>query len=85
MNDHKPSSNMVVSFLINDTIIGVQGKSDMTIEKLIRNFKIKLFNDEIQFDKFIIESTNIELDPTSTETLSSKGITDDTKIVVLTK
>ena len=85
MNDHKPSSIMVVSFLINDIIIGVQGKSDMTIEKLIRNFKIKLFNDEIQFDKFIIESTNIELDPTSTETLSSKGITDDTKIVVLTK
>ena len=85
MNDHKPSSIMVVFFLINDNIIGVQGKSDMTIEKLIRNFKIKLFNDEIQFDKFIIESTNIELDPTSTETLSSKGITDDTKIVVLTK
>ena len=85
MNDHKPSSIMLVSFLINDIIIGVQGKSDMTIEKLIRNFKIKLFNDEIQFDKFIIESTNIELDPTSTETLSSKGITDDTKIVVLTK
>ena len=85
MNDPKPSSNMVVYFLIYDNIIGVQGKSDMTIEKLIRNFKIKLFNDEIQFDKFIIESTNIELDPTSTETLSSKGITDDTKIVVLTK
>ena len=85
MNDHKPSSKILVSFLINDNIIGVQGKSDMTIEKLIRNFKIKLFNDEIQFDKFIIESTNIELDPTSTETLSSKGITDDTKIVVLTK
>ena len=85
MNDHKPSSIMVVSFLINDIIIGVQGKSDMTIEKLIRNFKIKLICDEIQFDKFIIESTNIELDPTSTETLSSKGITDDTKIVVLTK
>ena len=85
MNDHKPSSNMVVYFLINDIIIGVQGKSDMTIEKLIRNFKINLFNNEIQFDKFIIESTNIELDPTSTETLSSKGITDDTTIVVLTK
>ena len=85
MNDHKPSSKILVSFLINDNIIGVQGKSDMTIEKLIRNFKIKLFNDEIQFDKFIIESTNIELDPTSTETLSSKGITEDTRIVVLTK
>ena len=85
MNDPRPRKNMCISFLINDTLIGVQGCSTMTIEKLIKNFRCKLCNDEIQFDKFIIESTNIELDPTSTETLSSKGITQDTKIIALTK
>ena len=85
MNDPRPSSNMDILFLIKDARIGVQGYSTMTIEKLIRNFRIKLFDDEIQVDKYIIESTNIELDPTSTETLSSKGITGETKIIALTK
>ena len=85
MNDPKPPKRISVPFLIQDIRIRVQGFSDMTIEKLIRNFKIKLCSDEIQIDKYIIESTSIELDPTSTETLSSKGITEDTRIVVLTK
>ena len=85
MNNPKPPSRLLISFLFNGVNILVQGLSDMTIEKLIRNFKIKLCDDEIQIDKYIIESTNIELDPTSTETLSSKGITNDTRIVVLTK
>ena len=85
MNDPRPRSNFLIEFQINDIFIGVQGCSTMTIEKLIRNFRLKLYNDEIQVDKYIIESTNIELDPTSTETLSSKGITGETKIIALTK
>jgi len=85
MNDPRPRSNLLILFQIKDITIGVQGYSTMTIEKLIKNFRIKLFNDEIQVDKYIIESTNIELDPTSTETLSSKGITGETKIIALTK
>ena len=85
MNDPRPRSNMNITFLIKDNLIGVQGCSTMTIEKLIRNFKSKLVFNEIQVDKYIIESTNIELDPTSTETLSSKGITGETKIIALTK
>ena len=85
MNDPRPRSNLLILFQIKDITIGVQGCSTMTIEKLIKNFRCKLCNDEIQFDKFIIESTNIELDPTSTETLSSKGITGETKIIALTK
>ena len=85
MNDPRPRKNMLILFLIKDITIGVQGYSTMTIEKLIKNFRIKLCNDEIQVDKYIIESTNIELDPTSTEILSSKGITNDTKIIALTK
>ena len=85
MNDPRPRKNMLILFQINDTLIGVQGCSTMTIEKLIRNFKSKLVFNEIQVDKYIIESTNIELDPTSTETLSSKGITGETKIIALTK
>ena len=85
MNDPRPRSNFLILFQIKDITIGVQGYSTMTIEKLIKNFRCKLCNIEIQVDKYIIESTNIELDPTSTETLSSKGITQDTKIIALTK
>ena len=85
MNDPRPRSIMNITFLIKDNLVGVQGCSTMTIEKLIKNFRIKLCADEIQVDKYIIESTNIELDPTSTGTLSSKGITGETKIIALTK
>lgn len=80
-----PSKYMCIDFLFKDVIIGVQGKNDMTIEKLIKNFRVKLCNDNIKIEKYLIHPTRVELDPTSTETLASKGITEETKIIAVSK
>ena len=79
------SKNMNIQFLIKDVIIGVKGNSAMTIEKLVKNFKIKLCDEEIIVNKYIMLPSKIELNPNSTETLASKGITGDVKIMVNTK
>jgi len=78
------SKNFVVEFFVFDTIIGVQGNSNMTIEKLIKNFKVKLCNNDIKIRKYLVHQTEVELDPHSTETLASKGITIGTTINVVT-
>ena len=56
----------------------------MTIEKLIKNFKVKLCNNDIKIKKYLIHKNEVELDPNSNETLASKGITGGTKINVVT-
>ena len=84
MNNQPHPLFINIEFEINKSKLILQTTSNTAIENLIRNFRSRLCN-EIKIDKYIIESTNIELDPTSTETLSSKGITHNTKIVVLTK
>ena len=85
MNNQPQPLFMVIEFNINKHKLRLQTNSETTIEELLRNFRSRLSNDEIKIDKYLIESNNIELDPTSNETLSSKGITPDTKIIVLTK
>ena len=40
-NNSTSSKNMKIDFLVKDCMVSVQGKSDMTIDKLIKNFKIK--------------------------------------------
>ena len=76
---------MSVDFLVNDNKVQVQGNNNMTIEKLIKNFRIKLCSDDIKIDKYIIEGTNTVLDPSSTEKLSDKGINQNIKVIVKTK
>jgi len=78
------SKNFVVQFLVNNVIIAVQGRNDLTIEKLIKNFKVKLCNNDIKIKKYLVHQTEVELDPNSNETLASKGITGGTKINVVT-
>ena len=78
------SKNFLIEFFFKDAIIRVQGDSNMTINKLIKNFKVKLCNEDIIIKKYIILQTGVELDPNSNETLASKGITKETKISVVT-
>jgi len=78
------SKNFLIEFFFKDAIIRVQGDSNMTINKLIKNFKVKLCNEDIIIKKYIILQTGVELDPNSNETLASIGITKETKISVVT-
>ena len=48
------SKNMIIQFFIKDVIIGVQGNSTMTIEKLVKNFKLKLCEEEIIVNKYLL-------------------------------
>ena len=66
-----------------DPIFQIRGNNDISIEIIIKCFKILLCDDTIKIDKYILEPTNIELDPLSTETLISKGINELTTIVVI--
>ena len=84
-NNATTSKNINVEFFVDDVIIGVQANSNMPINKLIRNFKVKLCSDTIKIIKYIIYPSNIELDPNSTEPISSKGINGKTKINVITR
>jgi MAD (mothers against decapentaplegic) family protein 4 len=76
----QPSKNICVEFYVNDTIIGVQGNSNMSIKQLIKNFKVKLCNENIKIAKYITHPNKIELDPNSEETLASKNIDEKIKI-----
>ena len=81
----QPSKNMNIQFCINECLIGVQGKSNMSIKQLIKNFKIKLCNNKIEIEKYIALPDKIELDPNSEETLASKNITEKTTIQAIPK
>ena len=74
-----PPKNMCINFYVNkdETIIGVQGNTNMTIQQLIKNFRIKLCNENIKISKYITHPTKIELDRNSTETLADKGINEN--------
>ena len=79
------SKNISIPFLVKDIPIGVQGNSNMSIANLVKNFKTKLCDESINIDKYIISPLNMELDPNSTDSLASKGIAGDVKIIVVTK
>jgi hypothetical protein len=84
-NTSTASKNIKIDFLVKDNVVGVQGNNNMTIDKLIKNFKIKLCNDDIKIEKYIIQGTNAELDPTSTKKLCDKEINENAKIIVKTQ
>jgi len=80
-----PSKYIFIKFLFKDIEVIVQGKDDMTVENLIKNFRMRLCDENIRIEKYIILPTRVELDPHSTETLASKGITEGTKINAVSK
>ena len=78
--------NMCINFLFNgETKIGVQGNDSMTIEKLIKNFRVKLCNNDIKIDKYIIHPSGKELNPNSQETLAQNGISGNIEIIANSK
>ena len=80
-----PSKYIFIKFLFKDIEVIVQGKDDITVENLIKNFRMRLCDENIRIEKYIILPTRVELDPHSTETLASKGITEGTKINAVSK
>ena len=81
----EPSKNMSIEFHVKYVTIGVQGNSNMTIQKLIEHFKTKLCDNNIKVNKYIMNPSGNVLDPNSTETLSPKGINEQVKIDVKIK
>ena len=79
MEKEKISKNLIVNFIFDGDKIAVQGNSDMTIQNLIRNFKVKLGIDNFSGDYFI---GSREIDKDSTEKLAQSGISDDDEIYV---
>ena len=79
------SKNISIPFLVKDIPIGVQGNSNMSIANLVKNFKTKLCDENINIDRYIISPLNVELDPNSTDSLASKGIAENVKIIAVTK
>ena len=81
----QPAKNIYIEFYFDDVVFGVQGNSNMSIKKLIKNFRVKLCNDKIQIEKYLAYPGKIELDPNSEETLASKNITEKIKIRAIQK
>ena len=84
------SINFYVKIKVNDLKedeyhLIIQGNNNMSIKHLIRGFKVLLCDDTMQIDKYILEPTNIELDPNSTETIFSQGINESTNIIVMAR
>jgi len=80
-----PSKHIYIKFLFKDIEVIVQGNDDMTVGNLIKNFRIRLCDENIKIEKYLILPTRVQLDPYSTETLASKGITEGTKIIAVRK
>ena len=76
-----PPKYFPVQFFIDEVIIVTQATYNMTISQLIKNFRVKLCNNNIKIDKYIMHPSNIELDPYSNETLCSKGIDENVRII----
>ena len=70
-----------IKFIFNNRNIVIQGSLNMTGEELIQRFKMKLCDDNIVINKYLINDET-ELDPSSKITLKELGITSDTKIMV---
>lgn len=79
MEKKQISKNLIVNFIFDGDKIAVQGNQNMTIQNLIRNFKVKLGIDNFSGDYFI---GSREIDKDSTEKLAQSGISDDDEIYV---
>ena len=79
MEKENSSKNLIINFIFDDNIIAVQGNSNMTIEKLIKNFRVKLCIDNFSGDYFF-EGKKIDKD--SVQTLKESGIFNESDIYV---
>ena len=70
-----------IEFILKNNKIIIQGELNMTAEELIKKFKIKLCDDNIIINKYLINDET-ELNPNEKKTLKELGITSDTKIMV---
>ena len=77
MEKEKISKNLIVNFIFDGDKIAVQGNSDMTIEKLIKNFIVKLGIDNFSGNYFFKGN---KIDKDSTETLEQSRISNDDEI-----
>ena len=77
--------NMQIKFFFYDVEIQVQGNSNMTIQQLIKNFRTKLCSPDTKIDKYLIHPSKVELDPYSTDIITSKGIKENTIIYAIPK
>ena len=76
------NQDLNIEFIINNRTIVIQGTFNMTEEELIGRFKIKLCDENIIINKYLINDET-ELDPSSKKTLKELGITSGIKIMVL--
>ena len=79
MEKEKIPKFLKVKFIIDGDIIAVYGKSDMTIEMLIKNFIVKLCIDNFSGDYFFKGN---KIDKDSTQTLIQSGISNEDEIYV---
>ena len=70
-----------IEFILKNNKIIIQGELNMTAEELIQKFKIKLCDNNIIINKYLINDET-ELNPNDKKTLKELGITSDTKIMV---
>ena len=70
-----------IKFIFNNRNIVIQGSLNMTGEELIQRFKMKLCDDNIVINKYLINDET-ELDPSSKITLKELGIKKKKKIMV---
>ena len=74
------SKNFRIIFLFRGYPVFVPAYSEMTIEKLIKQFRNNLCMNDVNILKYEIKRNNIILDPSSKETLNQNGI-DDSVII----
>ena len=74
MEKENSSKNISINFIFDGRVIVVQGNSDMTIEHLIKNFRVKLCIDNFSGDYFFKKK---EISENSKETLKESGISNE--------
>ena len=79
MKKENSSKNIIINFIFDGNKIEVQGNSNMTIEKLIKNFRAKLGIDNFSGDYFF---KGKKIDKDSAQTLKECGIYNESDIYV---
>ena len=79
MGKENSSKNIIINFIFDGNKIAVQGKQNMAIDRLIKNFRYKLSIDELNGDYFFKGN---KIDKDSKLTLEQYGISNEDKIYV---
>ena len=79
MGKENSSKNIIINFIFDGNKIAVQGKQNMAIDRLIKNFRYKLSIDELNGDYFF---KGKKIDKDSKLTLEQSGISNEDDIYV---